>query len=35
VPVVVTEQNGGICAFSKFKLTHRRGVFSLLPNDVC
>ena len=34
VPVVVTEQNGGIGAFSKFKFTHRREVFSLLPNDV-
>ena len=34
VPVVVTEQNGGVGAFSKFEFTHRRGVFSLLPNDV-
>jgi len=34
VPVVVTEQNGGVGTFSKFKFTHRRGVFSLLPNDV-
>ena len=24
VPVVVTEQNGGIGAFSKFKFTHKR-----------
>ena len=34
VPVVVTEQNGSIGAFSEFKLTHRCGVFSLLRNDV-
>jgi hypothetical protein len=24
VPVVMTEQNGGIGAFSKFKFTHKR-----------
>jgi hypothetical protein len=24
VPVVVTEQNGGIGAFSEFKFTHKR-----------
>jgi hypothetical protein len=34
VPVVVTEQNSSVGAFSKFKFTHRRGVFSLLHNDV-
>jgi hypothetical protein len=34
VPVVVTEQNGSISAFSEFKLTHRCGVFSLLRNAV-
>ena len=34
MPVVITEQNGGIGAFSKFKFTHRRGVFSLLRKDV-